>query len=99
MENKFGSRTAAVLDRNNCFSNQKNLFLHLIKNKYSHEYRINILDCTNKNKYNVDTQLLFEEKHIQSLHSDSSSPLPRSNRRCAALQTARTMSARKGMVK
>lgn len=41
--------------------------MHFTKNKYSYEYRINILDCTNKNKYNVDTQLLLEERHIQSL--------------------------------
>lgn len=75
--------------------------MHLTKHKYSYEYRINILDCTNKNKYNLDTQLLFEEKHIQSLHSDNSSPLPCSvrHRAGAALQTIRTMPARKGMVK
>lgn len=34
MENKFGRRTAASLDRKNCgFSNQKNLFVHLTNNK------------------------------------------------------------------
>lgn len=47
-----------------CFSNWKNLSLHLIKNKYSYQYRINTLARTNKDKSNVDMQLLFEVKHI-----------------------------------